>query len=268
MIESQQECLNEREECLNEREVHLAYYGDHYDVVSPIRDPYESQLGKRAGPEALVDDNGIVVGCLNRAINDVTKPPPSTVTSIPGVGRRGGSKRGRTFMDPEEQAAFNADLEPLLTSSLQCGVVSLSVRESDARDCATALSKWKDGSFKVYDTTGRKVLLDLGGFNTYPKTLQAHEMGCLFTGAVTLSSRAAPRPCRVNNDVGAVAVRRSLAFSQPPSGIGACFSCYGWRFKRMAWSSDERILVSHHLHAFPSSGGNRDGLGIGDASIS
>jgi hypothetical protein len=23
---------------------------------------------------------------------------------------------------------------------------------------------------------GKKVLLDLGGFNTYPKTLQAHEM--------------------------------------------------------------------------------------------
>ena len=52
-------------------------------------------------------------------------------------------------MDPEEQAAFNADLEPLLTSSLPCGVIMLRVRESDARDCATALSKWKDGSFKV-----------------------------------------------------------------------------------------------------------------------
>ena len=43
------------------------------------------------------------------------------------------------------------------------------------------------------------------------------------------------------------------------SGIGACFSCYGRRFKRMACSSDEPILVSRHLHAFPSKGGNRDG---------
>jgi hypothetical protein len=79
-------------------------------------------------------------------------------------------------VDPAEQAAFNAGLEPLLTSSLPCGVVTLRVHESDARDCAAALSKWKDGSFKVYDTMGKKVLLDLGGFNTYPKTLQAHEM--------------------------------------------------------------------------------------------
>jgi hypothetical protein len=117
---------------------------------------------------------------LNRAI-DVAKPPPKVtpipeVTPIPAVGRRGGSKRGRTCVDPAEQAAFNAGLEPLLTSSLPCGVFTLRVRESHAHECAAALSKWKDGSFKVYDTMGKKVLLDLGGFNTYPKTLQAHEM--------------------------------------------------------------------------------------------
>jgi hypothetical protein len=118
---------------------------------------------------------------LNRAINvvkpDVKKPLASKVTPNPGVSRRGGSKRGRTTcVDPEEQAAFNAGLEPLLTSSLPCGVITLRVRESDARDCATALSMWKDGSFKVYDTKTKKVLLDLGGFNTYPKTIQPHEM--------------------------------------------------------------------------------------------
>jgi hypothetical protein len=54
--------IESAEELLNEREVHLAYYGDHYDVVSPIPDSNESQLGKRAGREEPEGDNGIVVG--------------------------------------------------------------------------------------------------------------------------------------------------------------------------------------------------------------
>jgi hypothetical protein len=65
--------IESEEERLNEREVHLAYYGDHYDVVSPIPD---FQLGKRAGQEEQEGDNGIVVG--SRAASrggDGTKKP-------------------------------------------------------------------------------------------------------------------------------------------------------------------------------------------------
>ena len=137
---------------------------------------------------------------LNRAIH-VAKPPASESSRNPGgarahhgtkrgIGRggdgrgrgapgrgrsRGGARRGHEGASSaeENQAAFNAVLEPLLTSSLPCGVITLRVRESDASACAAALSAWKDGSFKVYDTMGKKVL-DLGGYNTYPKTLEPY----------------------------------------------------------------------------------------------
>jgi len=51
----------------------------------------------------------------------------------------------------------------------------LKVDEKDASACATALSAWKDGGFKVYDNKG-KIVLELGGFNTYPKTLESHHV--------------------------------------------------------------------------------------------
>jgi hypothetical protein len=134
---------------------------------------------------------------LNRAIDVVkSSPAPGDALALDGMkhgsergddgrghggagrGRAGRSGRGRgraQACSADNQSASNVVLEPLLTSSLPSGVIDLKVDEKDASACATALSAWKDGGFKVYDTKG-KIVLELGGFNTYPKTLESHDV--------------------------------------------------------------------------------------------
>ena len=75
----------------------------------------------------------------------------------------------------EKQVAFNKRLEPLLTSAEASGVIALTVSESDAQNCAAALtSDWLDGCLNLRDNMGN--LYSIRGFNTYPKTLTTHDM--------------------------------------------------------------------------------------------
>ena len=77
--------------------------------------------------------------------------------------------------DEEEQVALNKRLEPLLSSAEASGVIALTVSESDAQNCAAALtSDWLDGCLNLRDSMGN--LYSIKGFNTYPKTLTTHDM--------------------------------------------------------------------------------------------